>query len=290
MDDTALEHFLSIPDMLKATPREEGGERFVYLEASNQARDFQGEIVLAKALAESADYFLQYGNLDIQHRSIIGLQNNERDYHLHEIGRPVVVQVDGTKTFVKGEIFKGEGQVAECANNYWDSITKLKPAQRWYPSVGGKVFGTDMAFDQGSKGPVKRITKVRWNNIGFSRTPVNPEVPTVSTVPFGVLAKCWTEGGLDLRKALEAGYGTDSATLSGGAALREQSLDPKIANYFDFRNRMAGDLRKGAVGQTAPEMIAHAGAHYGLDPADSAEMTERFIADLRDGIAKKRKH
>ena len=51
LDAAAAQDWLSIPDMLKATPAEESGKRYLYLEASNEARDYQGEVVLAKALA-----------------------------------------------------------------------------------------------------------------------------------------------------------------------------------------------------------------------------------------------
>jgi len=285
------DHFLSIPDLLKAEPREEDGRRFIYLEASKEARDLQGEIVLAKALADSAEYYARYGNLDIQHRSIVGLANGERDYHLHEIGFPVDVQASPQRTFVKGEIFRGSGPTAECANMFWDSVTKLRPAQRWYPSVGGKVLDSDVSFDPVSRRPVTRVKAVRWSNIGFSRTPVNTAVPTVSTIPFGVLAKSWGIGGagIDLAKSLEAGAGTDSATLAGGGALRRQSLDRRVQSYFDFRNRMSTDIAAKAVGGRASDMIAHACAHYGLDAAESGEHTERFFADLRAGLSKSKR-
>jgi hypothetical protein len=282
---TEIDRFLSIPDMLKASVAEEGGRRYVYLEASNEARDIQGEVVMAKALSDSAEYYLKYGNLDIQHRSIIGQSNGDPEYFVHEIGRPLEVKGDGKKTFVKGEIFSGEGKMAESANMYWDSVTKLKPAMRWYPSVAGKIMDSDTVFDTGSRGPMKRIKAVRWSNIGFSRTPVNVNVPTVSTIPFGILTKCWGVDGIDMVKALEAGYGTDSASLAGGGALRTQSLDRKVQSYFDFRERMSSDLLAKKCGQRASDMIAHA-ASYGLDAAASGEMTERFLADLKAGISK----
>ena len=47
---------LLMPDMLKAARlSEESGRRYVYLEASNQARDIQGERVMAKALGLPLD-------------------------------------------------------------------------------------------------------------------------------------------------------------------------------------------------------------------------------------------
>jgi len=276
--------YLSFPDFLKAvTPAEEDGARFVYLEASNQARDLQGEVVLAKALRDSAEYFLRYGNLDIDHKTQLGPQAGS-DYLLFEIGQPVDVRASGESTWVKGSIYQGDTKTAEHANHFWDSITKMKPAKRWYPSVGGSIQ------ERGVSGTIPVVKKVRWTNIGFSATPVNPAVPQVSTVPFGALAKCWGPGGLDLRKALEAGYGTDSADLTGGAALRSESLDHKLQNYWDFRDRLSGDLLSKRVGQTAPDLISHANQHYGLTKAEAAEWTERFLADLRDGLNSKRTH
>lgn len=58
-----------------------------------------------------------------------------------------------------------------------------------------------------------------------------------------------------LRKALEAGYGTDMSTLSGGAALRVQSLDRTMQaviqenEHFKLFNRLA----KASVGATVDE-------------------------------------
>lgn len=275
--------FLSIPDLLKAMPVEESGRRFIYMEASNEARDFQGEVVLAKALAESAEYYSRYGNIDLDHITVLGPKVGIQDYPAFEIGRPVTVKVAGKDTFVKAEIYSGDTPVAACANRFWDSVTKLRPAQRWFPSVGGSVMGRD---------PTGRyVTKVRWCNIGLSKTPVNPAVPEASTVPFGVLAKSWGALGLDLGKALSAGYGTDSAALTGGAALRTQSLagakSRRVRSYPEFRECIAGDLRKGACGGSAEAITDHAARTYGLDPAEAADWCARFMADLRDGLKRK---
>jgi len=217
--------FLSIGDLFKAVPASEGSKRFVYLEASNQSRDLQGEVLLAKALEDSADYYTKFGNLDLEHFTQIGAKNGIPNYESYEIGKPVSVRFDGTKTFVKGHIVSGTGVAAEKANLFWSSLTEITPAKDWYPSVGGTVMGKRISIDpkSGERYPV--IDKVRWTNIGFSRTPVNTDLATVSTVPFGILAKCWGPAGIDMRKSLAAGYGTDSAKLTGGSALGRQSLD-----------------------------------------------------------------
>jgi hypothetical protein len=279
-----LDEWLSIGDMLKATPATDGDTRVLYLEASNEARDYQGEVVMAKALAESADYYEKYGNFDIQHRSMIGLATGDPDYHMHEIGRPEQVRVDAGRTFVKGIIFSGDTPVAHCANQFWDSLTKLQPAQRWYPSVGGKI--QEAKKSMGSDGqPHRAITKVLWSNVGFSRTPVNPKVPQVSTIPFGILAKCWGPDGLDLEKAVEAGYGTDSALLSGGAAIRKQSLDKKPQSYWAFRDRLAGDVMAGLAGASHKSILMRA-REYGLDDDAAESWSAQFAADLKSTFGK----
>lgn len=292
MLDTAIstDEWLSLPDMLKATPSTEGGQRWLYLEASNEARDYQGEVVLAKALAASADYFERYGNFDIQHRSMIGLANGDPNYHLHEIGRPETVKVDGSRTFVKGIIFQGDTNVADCANAFWDSITKLQPPQRWYPSIGGKIEsgpgGSERVIDPDTGNSHRVIKSVMWANIGFSRTPVNPKVPTISTVPFGILAKCWGTAGLDLTKAMTAGYGTDSATLTGGAALRKQSIDKRPQTYWDIRELLADDLLEKRTGSDQGAMAEHLSKTYDIKPSEAGEHVKRFLTDLSKGKAR----
>lgn len=286
MHDVANTEHLIFPDFLKATPAEEAGNRFIYLEASNEARDFQGEVVLAKALEESAEYYRRYGNLDLDHITQIGAKQGIADPYLYQIGTPEDVKCRGGKTWVKGAIFKGEGPVAEHANKFWDSLTKITPRKRWFPSVGGAVMAKGPQFDPQTRSTNTVVSKVRWTNVGFSATPVNPAVPQVSTVPIGMLAKSWSAAGLNLTKAMEAGYGTDSATLEGGAALREQSLDRKPQNYWDFREQIAKAIRGRTLSGTAQSIVDHGHAEFGMSKSLSAEWAERFHADLRDGLNK----
>ena len=281
--------YLMIPDIFKATPAEESGRRVLYLEAANEALDLQNEVVLSKALSESAPFFLRYGNFDLDHITQIGPKRGIPDYPAYEIGRPTEVKIDGPRTMVAGEIYSGDAPVANAANIFWDSITRLTPKQRWYPSVGGKVLDREEGFDPKLRAARTVIKKVRWTNIGFSKTPVNLQVPTVTTVPFGVLAKSWGDDGLDLNKTLTAGYGTDSATLTGGAALRSESVDPHLQSYWDFRDRIARDVHRRRVGLQADAIVRHARDHYGLSAATAAEWAERFLSDLRAGLQQRRK-
>jgi hypothetical protein len=290
LGENVQQQFLSIGDMLKATPFEEGEDRFVFIEASNEALDQQGEVVLTKALADSADYFLRYGNLDIDHITQIGAKAGIADYELFEIGRPVDVKIDGRRTLVKGQVYCGEGPVAERANRFWDSLTKLNPPQRWYPSVGGQVLAPKMTvIDPQTNAKKAVVTQVRWTNIGFSKTPVNQMVPVASTIPFGAFAKCWSAAGFDLGKALEAGYGTDAAALTGGAALRRQSLHGSPINYWDWRDALSAALVKKEISDpTAARLLEFSVSRMGVSRNQSAEWVERFLRDLSRHLKSKR--
>jgi hypothetical protein len=283
----AVPGYLSITQMLKATPAVESGERFIYLEASNESVDQQNEVVLAKALSDSSDYYLKFGNLDIDHYTQIGARSGIPNYELFEIGRPVSVTVRDGRTFVKGQIYSGAGPAAEKANAFWSSLTELSPPARWYPSVGGAVISKSVVIDPETKGKRAVINKVRWSNIGFSKTPVNANLATVSTVPFGALAKSWSADGFDFAKAIEAGYGTDSAALAGGGALRKQSLEGGVMSYWDFRDDLASRIRSGEVKSYKPaELVKVAQARYGMSPDIAAASVGRFLGDLENGLRK----
>jgi hypothetical protein len=271
--------------LLKATPAIEDGGRFVYIEASNEIKDQQNEVLLAKALAESADYYLKFGNLDIDHYTQIGAKRGIPDYMAYEIGKPIAVRIEDGRTFVKGQIKTGEGPAALKANLFWSSLTDVNPPERWYPSVGGGVAGREIAIDRDTGAKHAVITKVRWTNIGFSKTPVNANVPTVATEAFGPLAKSW---GL-MFKGLEAGGGSDVATLTGGAALRVQSLDTKLMSYWDFRDQFAAFIKGGGLKEmTVPAMEQAAQQRFELPAKSAKEYVKRFLIDLQSALKEKR--
>jgi hypothetical protein len=48
-------------------------------------------------------------------------------------------------------------------------------------------------------------------------------------------------------------------------------------SYWDFRDRLAGDIRQKRVHPTAERIVQHAAASYGIGAAEAAEWTERFL-------------
>lgn len=284
--------FLSIEMMLKATPAQEGDQRFVYLEASREERDQQNDVVLAKALEDSADHFMKFGNLDIDHKSMptVAKMYGIDKPQLWEIGSPVDVRFDGVSTFVKAQLFSGDTPLAENANMVWDSMTKLNPPKKWYPSVGGKILAKSIKLDAESGDKVGVVSKVRWNNVALSPHPVNQHVGSVATIPFSLLAKSWSADGFNLTKALEASYATDAAGKTGGAAFGMQSLDTGVQSYFDFRERLASALNKGSVKSQSPKgLVEYSAREFRLSHDEAAEWVDRFLGDLKTGLTKSKR-
>lgn len=281
---------LFIGGMFKATTVEQDGERIIYMQASNESVDYQNEKVLTEALAQSASYFERYGNIDIDHITMIGAKQGIPNYMAYEIGHPIEVKISGRETFVKAQLYRGDAPIAEKANMVWDSIANVTPPSRWYPSVAGPIIRKDIEIDKDTKAKIAVIKEVRWTNIGLSRTPVNLSVPTAGTVPFGVLAKCWTPAGLNFAKALEAGYGTDSATLIGGGALRNPSLHGSHISYHELREKLAGALRGSQAGNrpNARSMVQYLTESFGLSLDEAAENVERFMRDLKHGLNRRK--
>lgn len=279
--------YISIGSLLKANPVAEGGQRIVYFEASNEGLDQQGEVVAAKALADSAEYFKRYGNIDIDHFTLIGAKSGIPDYTLYEIGRPVDVRQRDGQTFVKAEIYSGTGPAAERANQFWSSLTEINPPARWYPSVGGSVLEKSVQVDPVTKLRKAIINKVRWTNIGVSKTPVNQHVANCATMPVGAFAKSFNAaaGGFDIAKALEAGYATDSAAMTGGQALAMQSLDRRPKSYFDARHKISAAMTSGKLKNPGMnEIMGYAQKEFGMSLDESAEFTERFLRDIHSNL------
>lgn len=284
--------YVSVGSLLKAHTATEGERRFIYFEASNEGNDQQNEVVLAKALNDSRDIYLRHGNVDVDHFTQIGARLGIPDYPFYEIGQPVEVGQRGGATFVKSELYRGTTKAAEMANTVWSSMTELNPPQRWYPSVGGAVLQKSVETDPKTQARRAVIAKVRWTNVGLSKTPVNQHVGACQAVPVGIFAKSMVAADMldmSLIKTLTAGYGTDSASLTGGAALRMQSLDGAPKNYFDFRNKLATAIQTGAVDQgDHAGLTSYSASQFGFSRDDAAEYVERFLRDLHAGIQKKR--
>lgn len=271
--------FVRFDTMMKARPALEGNERIIYVEASSESQDQEGEIVLSKALRDSQDVFMKFGVVDLDHKSMPSMARKygipQEDCPKWIVGQPVAVRFDGHKTLVKAQLRQGDSPLAAQANQIWDGLTKLNPPDRYYASVGGSVLNREIRIDPLTKSRVPVITETRWNNLALSLNPVNQHLDAASTLPIGTFAKAF--GGFVLNKALESGYATNSVGMTGGQALSMQSLDTGMHSYFDFRERLSKDIRAGKAGR---DITNYAIGAYGL-PADKAsEWVEKFLQGI----------
>ncbi|ENE5752108.1 hypothetical protein ABNO07_003586 [Salmonella enterica subsp. enterica serovar Bareilly] len=251
--------FVSLELMLKARPAAENGARFIYFEASNEGVDQQGERVLAAALKESKDHFLKFGNIDIDHYTMIGPRMGMNDYQSYEIGQPVDVQFRGERTFVKARLYEGNTPLASRANEVWESMTALNPPAKWYPSVGGAILERSDALDPETGDKVTLIEKVRWTNVGLSRTPVNQHLPTATTAALGSFAKSLN-----------------------GFVLKPMACAMPLPSFHEFRDGLASALlSKSLTDQSENGLVTWAVSTFGMSPTEATDWVHRFLRGLK---------
>jgi len=262
--------------MLKATAREEDGKRFIYTEPSNENQDAQNERVMRKALAASAEHYLKFGNIDIEHLTLVGQKHGMSpiEAESYEIGLPIEVKTE-PKILVKGEVYQGR----EKSDWFWKTLTAQTPAKRWYPSVGGRVDPSGKTCRDGTC----VVKAVLWTNIGFAKEPVNRTVKAVSLLPLD-----------DFLKAVTAGYGTDVATFTGGRALQLQSIHGKpIKQTLDFTGPASRYLKAVASGgcehATQPQTLAKIVSHFEKCEGLPRETSRQFASWLIEDVGRRLK-
>lgn len=295
----------------------EGDRRFIFLEAGNEAWDQQRERIMKAALLGSRDLFLRHGNLDIDHITMIGhkvLDPQGRPLfpnpHEWEIGRPVEVREGDFGVFVKGEVYRSvnpENGLGKHADFFWKSLTELQPPMRWHSSVGGTPVERRTLVDPHTRQTRRIITKARWVNVAFSKAPVNLSVEGVSTQPYGAFAKSvmWALGetccdaaecdgpGTCFAKTVTAGavaggpgYSGDAAALSGGSALRVQSLEGRVVDPWSqaasrfLQRKIACEHTSGRSRLTRDALVAHFRDCEHLAAADASKAAHRLLTTI----------
>ena len=187
----------------KSVSEDANGNYIIRAEASNENLDLQEQIVLQRALLDSKDYFLKNGVISWDH---LHKRRDENDNLITDpeyiIGEPLGVEKVGGRVFVKAMLYKGN-RIAE------DLVDKLrKGATIIKTSVGGMRPKIEKVYDTKLRRPVEKVVSVLWDELACTYKPVNQTLSPVQLV-----------------KSLQAGYGTDSATMTGGRALITQDID-----------------------------------------------------------------
>lgn len=209
---------------------EEEGRWIVYLEASNELRDQDEEVIDMNALQKAADYFMSHGVLSWDHK------HKQTDDPGFIIGEPLEVKfTDDNRTLVKGFLYKHN----DIAQKVWKNIRS--GAKRLGSSVGGGIL--QKAAD--------RIKKVIWDEVAITHKPVNDStMGSVTVIPYAAFAKAlaYVEGTSsieDFIKALTAGSGVNASQFTGGRALTRESLQGSTVRQRVITKEELDELMQG---------------------------------------------
>ena len=169
-----------MPVLVKARPEEAGGRRILEVEASCEAVDYDGDVILQEALMSSAEAFVATGHLDLDHMSEFGHRLGIPDPASYIIGRPLEVKaLPDRRTWVLCEIAKArDGQIDPARNRYdefWLSLQR-EPPVIWYSSVYGYPVDLEDCASGAcrSSGATRYVIKsMDWRSLAFTRTPKN---------------------------------------------------------------------------------------------------------------------
>lgn len=188
---------LPLPHLLaKAGPQGMvAGRRLVYAEAAREGViDREGEDISCDALWQARRGFLKQGNLDIAHYSWLGNPRGTGMRPEYVIGLPVEVRRRGKSIWLAGEVFSPltpppEGSNGWWADNFWHSLSQLRPAKRWFPSVLGRIPPNAVEMQVRGGKTVRFITgPMVWLSVGFADRAQHPALAAVSTDPVGPFA------------------------------------------------------------------------------------------------------
>lgn len=158
-----------------------GEKRMVEVEASNEAVDSEGDVILQKALLDSADTFIKSGHFDIDHLSEIGARIGIPNPTSFIVGRPSeVVDLGKGRTGVVGEIMRAsDGKVDVKKNRYdefWESL-QSEPPVIWQASIYGfpKAGQIDDCRETSCDSDAARflVKGIDWRSLAFTRNPIN---------------------------------------------------------------------------------------------------------------------
>ncbi len=252
LNDMIDSPFYSPFDNVIIKGKEEDGKWIVYLEASNELKDQDGEIVDMKALEKAKEYYLSHGVISWDHKH---KQTNDPKYI---IGEPLDIKFTAdNRTVVKAMLY----QHNKIAQGLWDNIKS--GAKKLGSSIGGGILHKAK----------ERLTSIIWDEIAITHKPVNDgTLGSVQVVPFAQFAK-----------ALMAGSGVDAGTFTGGRALIPESLqgnegmpgEPALVDMFNklMVKVISGDIRD------YNDMVA-----YVLDKGYPTDVARRIIYHIAQNM------
>jgi hypothetical protein len=243
----------------KSLQRDNNGNVIFEVEASNENLDEDQQRVLQTALLKTKDHFLKNGVVSKDHKHRTFRPNGTFDIHEDfVIGEPLDVFTRGTSTMVRGLLYAN--------NSHAQNFIKLLDAgsSRVKASVGGLLPRVRKTIEENGK-KIGEVISVLWDDLALTITPVNPTVePAVS------MAKSLSSS--EFVKALSVGYGTDSATFTGGRALTKE--DVGYVTLISINDKAIASLISAlADGSVTGEDEAEAFlVEYGISKSDACDV------------------
>ena len=256
------------PALVKARAPEASGRRIVEAGSSTEERDLDGDVVLQKALLDSAAGFIASGHLDIDHKADLGhrMVPPIADPASWIVGRPLDVKAaSGGRTFVEGEISRSldgtDDPTRSHADELWASLRRDPPVA-WYASIYG--FPVDLDDCRGGACPGSQATRfvikaIDWQGLAFTRTPKNTALSSPTRIItakafIAELAKAAPEGPpmsalLAVPQTMDDVYA--AADCPGCRAQENPSLLGYRAHFEKCRGMPAG----------MADILAHAAMH-----------------------------
>jgi len=198
----------------------------IRIEASAPTADRDNDIIHLEAYkSEVIKKFLHDGVIDYDHQSILGLTPVDKARAI--IGEPTAFKIEkSTRAEVEvpvvyGFLFKGNPYVDGAILPALKSKSKV-----WGASLGGSFHKSGVSIEKSEEGKSIRHIKDLKNIKHCAITPLQKAIQQMTSVEL--MAK--SESFLEMLKALQVGYATDMAGLSGGQAIQTQSLEGVIAD------------------------------------------------------------
>ena len=246
----------------------EKGRRTIWVEASNQEPDSEGDVILQSALLGSAEYFLEQGHIDIDHISEIGarLSPPVRDPGAFIIGKPISVEdAGGGRTAVVWELGKGAK-----AEEFWSSLLSGEGLP-WRASIYGFPLDGGITECQSSyctMGATRYLVKaIQWKSLAMTQHPVNDAIRGAAKV---VSAKAFIKS---LSKAAHA-----QSNLPDTLMYTDSAVLPTCAGVLFTDGREVFLLHR-----TDRDEWEGPGGH--LEPGESAEQAAKRETEEEAGVS-----
>lgn len=226
-------YVIRLDAIVKAHPPGADGKRVVEVEASSEQIDSEGDIVMQKALLDSASAFCRSGHLDIDHISEVGRRYGVKNPESYIVGRPLEVKdIGGGRTSVVGEIMRSiDGSVSPDTCKYdafWGSL-QSEPPVHWYASIFGYPTEWDDCTEKACSADAKRyvIKQIDWRSLAFTRNPVNTALRGTAKI---MTAKAFVAGmASEVRKDFASPFGL-SADMPMGPPFTGTPGTPEAAS------------------------------------------------------------